>query len=191
MERLHKEYPEDVVIAFRNFPLGFHDQAVPAAKAAFAAHQQGKFWEYHNKLFEKVDSLSASVFDAVAKELALDMTKFQQDRTSKRAEERIAEDKFIAQHLEVNGTPGYLINGRLFFGALPYETIKESVDIQIQAVTEEMRTSKEPVHQARFVITESNFIRSTEGLSYVPVGDAPSIGSEDALVTLAVFSDFQ
>jgi protein-disulfide isomerase len=191
MERLHKEFPNDVVIAFRNFPLGFHDLAIPAAKAAYAAHQQGKFWTYHDKLFEKGDSMSSSSFEDVAKELNLDMEKFEQDRNSQAATDRIAEDQFIARHLEVNGTPGYLINGKVFFGALPYETIKENVEIQIQVVTEQMKTTKDPVHQARFVVTEDNFIRATEGLTYVPVGDAPSIGSEDALVTLVVFSDFQ
>ena len=57
---LEKAYPGKVRVAWKNFPLSFHNNAKPAAEAALAAHEQGKFWQMHDILFKNQQALSAA-----------------------------------------------------------------------------------------------------------------------------------
>jgi len=171
--------------------LGFHDQAGPAAEAAYAADQQGKFWEYHDQLFLKQQSLSEGTYVAIAKELKLDMDKFNRDRNGQAAANHIRLDIQVAKALEANGTPAFVVNGRLEFGALPFDTIKSMVETQIAAVTERMKQKKEDIPNARAFISENNHKRAKLGIAYAPIDGAATRGGEEALVTAVVFSDFQ
>ena len=76
LEQVLEKYPKDVKLVFKNFPLRNHAQAKPAALAALAAGEQGKFWEYHDKVFENYKSLNEKVFENVAGELGLDVKTF-------------------------------------------------------------------------------------------------------------------
>jgi protein-disulfide isomerase len=73
------KYPLQVKLVFKNFPLARHKFAKKAAVAAFAARRQGKFWEYHDLLFENVDTLSDQKFRQIARELGLDLERFEKD----------------------------------------------------------------------------------------------------------------
>jgi len=92
-------------------PLSFHKMADPSHRAAMAADMQGKFWEYHDRLF-KAGALSPELLDKTAQEIGLDMAKFQQDRSSMVVEQRIRKDMIDAQNAGVTGTPTIFINGR-------------------------------------------------------------------------------
>lgn len=92
-------------------PLDFHKFAEPAARAALAADNQGKFWEYHDKLFA-VKRLKKSSFDDVADDLDLDMKKFKADMNSAAIKTRVQKDIHDAQEAGVTGTPTVFINGR-------------------------------------------------------------------------------
>lgn len=85
--------------------------ARPAALASMAANEQGKFWEYHDKLFAESKIFPASI-DKIATELALDLDKFKGDMNSQRVREIIAGDVKEAGILGVTGTPTIFINGR-------------------------------------------------------------------------------
>jgi len=191
MKQVHDAFPKDVVIGFRHFPLGFHDQAGPAAEAAYAAHQQGKFWEYHDLLFKQQKDLSEDIYVSIAKELQLNLDQFNRDRNGQAATDQIKLDIEIAQLVEANGTPAFLINGQLQFGALPFDTIKTAVATQIEVVGSRMAENDEPVHHARAHVTGENFSRGKLEVSHVPLGDAPVRGPDDALITAVIFSDFQ
>ena len=91
---------------------------MPAAKAAWAAQQQGKFWEYHNALFEQQKQLSEELYGAIAKNLNLNLEKFNSDRNSPAAEAAIEKDIQIAQTLGIDGTPFFILNGETFSGAV-------------------------------------------------------------------------
>jgi protein-disulfide isomerase len=102
---------DTVKIVFKNMPLRFHKFAEPAARAALAAGEQGKFWEFHDKLFAS-PTLSDEVIDAIAFQLELDIDQFEQDRNSEKVIQQINQDLRDAQQAGVTGTPTIFINGR-------------------------------------------------------------------------------
>ena len=84
--------------------------ARPAALASMAANEQGKFWEYHDKLFGEQKIVPAS-FDRIATELELDLEKFKSDMNSRQLQQIVAQDTADAGQLGVTGTPTVFING--------------------------------------------------------------------------------
>jgi len=102
---------DNIKLVFKNMPLNFHKMADPAARAALAADMQGKFWEYHDKLF-KAAKLTPQLLDETAKQIGLDMAKFEKDRNSAEVQQRIRKDMVDAQKADVTGTPTVFINGR-------------------------------------------------------------------------------
>jgi protein-disulfide isomerase len=119
LKALLEKYPEDITLAFKHLPLArIHPEAIPAAKAAWAAQQQGKFWEYHDALFTNQESLGEGYYVSLAEELGLDLEQFNRDRNSEEAETAVNNDLNIAQELGANGTPFFVVNGVPVFGAL-------------------------------------------------------------------------
>jgi len=72
-----EQYPEDVKLIFKNYPLAYHAFAKKAVLAAAAAQRQGRFWEYHDRLFAIYDHLDDQEFREIARELNLEMEKFE------------------------------------------------------------------------------------------------------------------
>ena len=118
----------DVRVVFRQLPLPNHPLARPAAKAALAAHRQGKFWEMHDALFDQGGTLEAGDLERIAEELGLDMQRFEQDREDPAIEAMIAEDEALARELGVTGTPASFVNGRFLGGAQPAEAFDALVE---------------------------------------------------------------
>lgn len=105
-------HQNQVTLVYKNFPLTrIHREAMPAAKAAWAAYQQGKFWPFHDALFENQDKLGESFYVSTAKALNLDMKKFDQDRNSKATEAAIQKDVDMAEKLGIGGTPFFIMDG--------------------------------------------------------------------------------
>ncbi len=102
---------KDFKIVFKNFPLPFHNNAKEAAIASICASNQGKFWEFHDKLFAKQNELSDSQYLTIAKELNMDQTKFMQCLTDKETEKVLQKDIEEGKKLGVRGTPTYFLNG--------------------------------------------------------------------------------
>lgn len=100
-----------VKITFKNMPLQFHEMAEPAARAALAANEQGKFWEFHDKLFT-TPQLNAAAITSIASGLGLDMTRFDTDMKSPAIRQKLTKDMLDAQKAGVTGTPTVYINGR-------------------------------------------------------------------------------
>lgn len=92
-------------------PLKFHKNAEPAARAALAAYEQGKFWEFHDKLFA-AKKLSMTVIQETATELNLDMERFKKDMNSSKIRAKLQKDLSDAEKAGVTGTPTVFINGR-------------------------------------------------------------------------------
>ncbi len=103
---------ENVKLVFKNMPLyKIHKMADASHRAAMAAGMQGKFWEYHDKLFA-AKKLSNDLLDSTAKELGLDLDKFKKDMNSNTVRQLISKDLTDAQKAGVTGTPSVFINGR-------------------------------------------------------------------------------
>lgn len=110
---MSEKYPKDVRIVFKNFPLPMHPFAAKASLAALAAKSQGKFWQYHRKVFENYSSLSDARLQDFARELGLDMKKFGDDQRSPSIQGVISRDISEANRAGVQGTPTIFINGKL------------------------------------------------------------------------------
>jgi len=108
-----EQYPKEVKVVFKNFPLTMHQFAAPAALAAMAAHKQGKFWPYHDKLFANSGSLSEKKFDEIAAELGLNKAQFDADRKDPALQALVNRDLQDGLKADVRGVPAVFINGRL------------------------------------------------------------------------------
>jgi protein-disulfide isomerase len=112
MEELVHRFEGQVKLVFKFYPLSGHPRGEPAARAAVAAQNQGKFWEMHHLIFENQMALEQADLEKYAKQLGLDLPKFKADLVSKETGERIAKDKNQADGLGLQGTPMIYIGGR-------------------------------------------------------------------------------
>jgi protein-disulfide isomerase len=111
---LLQQYPEDIRVVLKHFPIDSHRLAEPAARAAFAAQRQDKFWEMHDTLFSTIGSpLSSERIEIMADGLGLDLEQFHEDSAGAAATSAIAADKKLGQQLGVTGTPTIFVNGRI------------------------------------------------------------------------------
>jgi protein-disulfide isomerase len=112
LEQVLEKYPQQVKLVFKNFPLGNHRFARPAAAAALAAGEQGKFWEYHDKLFESYNRLNETSFLKTAEEVGLDIPSFEAARNKAEIAALINRDLQEGSVAGVRGTPTIFVNGR-------------------------------------------------------------------------------
>ena len=131
LAQLQKAYPNDVRVVWKNLPLAMHPQAMPAALAAEAAREQGKFWEMHELLFQNQGQLSPEQYVAFARKLGLDEAKFQAASGSAATRARVEEDARLGARVAPQGTPTLYVNCRQVVGAQPYEVFQKMVDEQL------------------------------------------------------------
>jgi protein-disulfide isomerase len=128
LRRVREMYPQKVRVVFKNLPLKMHAQAEPAARAALAAHRQGKFWEYHDLLFQKASGLHDGIYAELAADLDLNVEQFQKDMASVEVAALVRADQDQAGKLGLNGTPRFLVNGVQIRGAYPPEYFAQVID---------------------------------------------------------------
>ena len=134
LKQVEAVYGDKVRIAWKHKPLPFHPHAGPAAEAAEAAREQGKFWQMHDKMFAAQGELSPAAYERWAKELGLDLPRFKASVASGRNKARIQEDDALAGRLGIDGTPTLVVNGEKVVGAVPFENLKQVIDRQLAAV---------------------------------------------------------
>ena len=146
LEQIEKEYGNDVRFVFRHLPLPFHKQAEPAARAAWAAQQQGKFWEMHDLLFESQTEFRSlpnpEYWLSLANKLGLDVGRFERDFESSAAKKAVEEDAAYASKVGARGTPNFFINGIQVTGAQPFPRFKDEIDKQIEIARDLKREDK-------------------------------------------------
>jgi protein-disulfide isomerase len=108
-----------------------HKNAAGAHLAAVAAQKQGKFWEYHDKLFANQRALQLDDLKQYAGELGLDMDRFEADLLDLENKKIIDADKAEASSMGVTGTPGFFINGRFLRGAKPFEEFAKLINEEL------------------------------------------------------------
>lgn len=111
-EQVLNKYPENVKIVFKHFPLGNHRFAANAALASVAAQEQGKFWQYHDLIFENFRNLSNEKFAEFAGKLDLNMPLFNKSLNSQEAKDKVIKDHGDGVTAGVTGTPSVFINGK-------------------------------------------------------------------------------
>ena len=114
VEQVARKYPKDVKIVFKFMPLIFiHKFAMNSAIASLAAGKQGKFWEYHDEVFKNYDKLSDQKLVEIAKQVGLNMDRFEKDMKDPAIRRLINRDMQEAYRNNVRGTPTLFLNGRI------------------------------------------------------------------------------
>jgi protein-disulfide isomerase len=131
LEQIEREYGDQVRIVFKHLPLAMHPKAPAAHAAAEAAHRQGKFWQMHDLIFSDQAAMSPEKYVEYAKQLGLDVDRFQRDVASAEVKNRIDADAQEAARLGVTGTPAFFVNGRFLSGAQPFPAFKELIDQEL------------------------------------------------------------
>jgi protein-disulfide isomerase len=208
LARLEKEYPNDLAVAFKHSPLPFHPHAMPAALAAEAAREQGKFWEMHDKLFANQRALERSDLEKYAQEIGLDLTRFKASLDQQKGKSVIEAQQKEGAIFGVRGTPSSFINGRFMRGAQPYESFKAVIEEEIKKADAKISSGvgrgelyaafiKGGLEKAAAPppapAAPSRPGEPAPGVAYkVDIGKSPVKGAaKDALVTIVEFSDFQ
>ncbi len=135
LKQLQQEFPGKVAIAFKDFPLSIHDHAAKAAEASRCAREQGKYWEYHDMLFEG-KGLDKDQLQQYARNLNLDTTSFESCLNSGKEAAGIEKDMAEGKLLGIVQTPGFTINGHFLLGAVPYSTLHDLVQQQLAAAAQ-------------------------------------------------------
>ncbi len=118
-------------IVWKHNPLPFHPFSMPSALASMAAYEQGKFWEYHDKLFANQQKLTHDDLLRYAKEVGLDMSRFEAALNSARGKPAIDADVAEAKSLGASGTPAFFVNGRFLSGAKPFEDFAQVINAEL------------------------------------------------------------
>ncbi len=124
-------YPDKVRLVYRHFPLEMHNRARPAAEAAACADQQGKFWEYKEKLFAG-GQLEDADLQRYATEVGLDAAAFQQCVTEHKTKDIVDADFAAGKAAGVTGTPAFFVNGILLSGARPADVFSKVIDRELE-----------------------------------------------------------
>jgi len=139
--QLKEEYIDTgkVRLVFRDYPLPFHDAATPSALAANCANEQGKFWQYHDKMFIEQEkqgqgtvTYGATELKAWAQQLGLNTAQFNQCLDSKKYADEVAADTAAGSAAGVSGTPSFFVNGQLLVGAQPFASFKAIIDAELE-----------------------------------------------------------
>lgn len=133
LKEVMRLYPRQVRLAFRDFPIvSLHPKAPKAAEAARCAGEHGKFWEYHDLLFESQAQATIADFKRFAEQLKLDANGFAACLESGKHAAAVASDVQEGTRLGITGTPTFFINGRLVVGALPLETFQRLIEREVR-----------------------------------------------------------
>ena len=180
LKKLHEQFPDKLRLVVKQHPLPFHKQAHLAARAALAANEQGKFWEFQDRLLVRGARLDRDGLIATASELGLDVPRFTAAIDSDRFDAQIAADTAQAMAVGANGTPCTFINGKKVEGALPYTNFEYEVRV---ALGEKPPRPTPPPARPSGPDPNKRYP--------VKVGQAPVIGPSNAQVTAIAFLDYQ
>jgi protein-disulfide isomerase len=215
LKQISEEYPDDVRVVFKHFPLQMHAQAKPASEAVLAAHGQGKGWEMHDLVFENARALTNEDLIRYAEQVGVpDMAKFKQDLEGHTYGAQVDADLKQGQNFGVGSTPSFFLNGIPHRGTKSPEQLKQLIEEEKQMAQalidagskrEEVyarilragKTSREAPKQDPKAAKGKQKQGPRAGKpdpakSYaVPTEGRPQKGLDTALVTIVEYSDFE
>jgi len=191
VDQILEAYGDKVQVVWKHSPLSFHKNARGAALAACAANKQGKFWEMHKILFANQRAMAKDDLNGYAKEMGLDMGKFETDMNGTVCAAEVDGDMKLAADVGARGTPNLYINGRQVRGAVPFDhiepVIKEEIkkaEALVAAGTPLAKVYEEVIKKGRVFKPLEDEVRTWEA-------PAPFKGTKDAEIVVTVYSDFQ
>lgn len=131
LKQVQERYPTQLRLVYKNFPLEAHPKAKPAAEAAMCAAEQGKFWEYGEKLFEKAPQIGVEQLAPIAEEAGLDKAKFEECLNSHRTASVVQADLDAGKKAAVTGTPSFFVNGVPLAGGRTLNEFAKAIDAEL------------------------------------------------------------
>ena len=130
---LKKKYGSKIRVAFKNFPLPFHNQAEGAAVAGMCANEQSAelFWKMHDEMFAHQDQLDLESLKKLAKKVGAKSDKFDQCLAANKYLDRVKADIEEGKKYNVKSTPTFFVNGQMINGAQPIEVFSELIDEEL------------------------------------------------------------
>lgn len=130
MKPLLAKYASDVTLYFKHFPITSNN-SLNAALGATAAQNQGKFWQFSDKVWENWDHLTPALLEGLAKEIGLDFSRWYADVGSEEVRGHVQRDRTEARSLEIHRTPGIFINGRRYTDEIDFPSLKDWIDEEL------------------------------------------------------------
>jgi predicted DsbA family dithiol-disulfide isomerase len=130
LKQVVETYGRDVRLVFKHLPLEGHRNSLPAARAAYCAAEQERFWQFHDALFT-AGNLSPPVFEQIASDLGLGLPKFQECVASERSRAAVVKDLEAARRLHIDSTPSFLVNGKVINGALSFAGFQKIIEQEL------------------------------------------------------------
>lgn len=134
MDRILKEYGDDVRVVWKHNPLSFHKRAFAAALGAECAGEQSShaFWRYHDQLFANQRQLEDPELEGYASKIEIDLSRWRTCYAEQKYKQKVLDDQRNAMKLGVRGTPGFFVNGRFLRGAKPYEEFAALIEEELE-----------------------------------------------------------
>jgi len=130
IKQIVERYGRQVRLVFKHMPLEGHRNSLPAARAAYCAAEQDRFWQFHDALFS-AGNLSPPVFEQVASDLGLGLPKFRECVASERSRAAVVKDMEAARLLRIESTPSFVVNGKVINGALSFAEFQRIIEQEL------------------------------------------------------------
>jgi len=130
LKQVNERYGDDVRLVFKHLPSEGHRNSFPAARAAYCAGEQERFWEFHDALFG-ARAISPETFNELAASLGLGREKFAECRGAERSRAAVVKDIETAKRYRIDSTPSFLINGKLAKGALSFAEFQSLIEREL------------------------------------------------------------
>ncbi|GMU41996.1 MAG: hypothetical protein AMXMBFR23_28620 [Chloroflexota bacterium] len=192
LKQVKEEYAGKVRVIFKHLPLSFHDKAQLAAEASMAAHAEGKFWEYGDKLFENQQALDRADLERYAQEIGLDIEKFKAALDNGTYKAVVLADASQAGEVKASGTPTFFINGKLMDGGKAFEDFKAAIDAELEVVQKLVDKGTAPDKLYETLIAKGKlFTPLDDKVQWIDTKDSPTIGKTPARIVITEFSEFE
>ena len=125
-----ESYGRTVRLVFKHLQLEGHRNSLPAARAAYCASEQDRFWQFHDAVFA-AGNLSPPVFEQIASDLGLGLPKFQECVAAERSRVAVVKDMEAARLLHIESTPSFVVNGKVINGALSFADFQKIIEQEL------------------------------------------------------------
>jgi len=140
LKQVLEKYGGEVRLVFKHLPLEGHRNSLPAARAAYCAAEQDRFWQFHDALFGAKE-LSPAVFTPIANELGLGVLKLQECLESEQSRTAIVKDLEAARLFHIESTPSFVVNGKVIQGALSFADFQKIIEQELSERANQKQSS--------------------------------------------------
>ncbi len=144
VDQITRTYGKDVRVVWKNNPLPFHNNAMPAAEVAMAANADGKFWPMHDLLFKNQQALTRPDLEKYAAQVGVSASLVKDALDNNKYQAAIKADQDEAAKFGARGTPAFFINGRPLSGAQPFESFKKVIDEELANADKAIKAGVSP-----------------------------------------------